>query len=572
MFLVSPILNRELLSFLRTRRAIVGLFAYLVLLSFAVYSSWNHNVEGVQSVERDVVSRGLFQSITMWQLLIFSVYALVLTATKINSERDTNTLEILLSAPMSTWHLLMAKYASALTVVLVLSVASVPMLTPCFLLGGVGWDEYVSSYIILFLTVLTVGMIGMACSAACRRNHTSLLVGFLILLLLQLLVPFFVGPLAAGDESLTVAAAVSSFSFYSAIRDGKLSGVNLWETLAIHTLVQAFIFAFSYFIASGSLRALAEGGSAAAQRRERLAASRAGASNSPSHSPKRTKRITGAPRPLKEGVNPVFGREDRYLYSRRHGGRVLRWGGVIILGAFTLMALGSLPEPWNYTFDEHMCVFAFLLGCMAALLVPAMSARAVTSEREGRSLALLLATALKPKEILFGKMLALLKRAWLAMLIFGVVVVFAYGQWAGVDQGELYLDFLRVLVPLSAAAFFFASIGILFSVLCLRTITAMAMTYGLLFAMMAGPLLIGALLGAFSTSDYGWAQRSGFFATAIPLMFPPAYFVHDSLINRWCENAEWKTALSYCIVLCGIGAAVLAYAVQRFESRFREDL
>jgi len=180
MTLVSPILNRELLTFLRTKRAFGGLLLFLLVLSAAAGICWWATLSGGGWRDRDILSRNLFTTVTIAQLLIFSAYALILTCTTVNSERDTKTLDLLVSAPLSSLHIVLAKYTAALTVILLLVLASAPVLSLCFLLGGVGWQELVSAYCIILLAVLSYGMVGMACSTVCRKNYGALMAGFLL--------------------------------------------------------------------------------------------------------------------------------------------------------------------------------------------------------------------------------------------------------------------------------------------------------------------------------------------------------------------------------------------------------
>jgi ABC-type transport system involved in multi-copper enzyme maturation permease subunit len=112
------------------------------------------------------------------------------------------------------------------------------------------------------------------------------------------------------------------------------------------------------------------------------------------------------------------------------------------------------------------------------IIVPAQAAAAISGERESETFDLLIVTLLPAWKIVLGKLLAAL--AYAVMLIVAVVPFMALAFFfGGVTLGEVAIALIGLLVT----ALLYGAIGILWSVISARTITAtvMAQATNLLF-------------------------------------------------------------------------------------------
>ncbi|MBM3333948.1 ABC transporter permease subunit, partial [Candidatus Sumerlaeota bacterium] len=405
MVLVSPILNRELLTFLRTKRAFLGLLFFLLALTAATLICWWVVTSQRRLAMRTDLSRNLFLTITMAELFIFSAYAVILTCTKINSERDRKTLDLLVTAPLSRLHIILAKYASAVAVIVLMLFATAPFLSLCFLLGGLDWIEVVAVHAIILLAVLTYGMVGMACSALYRKNYVSLAAGFIVMLFL------FIGLRGLGeyisrvvmnlDPSRVEAVAIATFlpspmAAYllasSLVPPVPLSRATF---LGGHAAFQATVLIVSLLIAWRRFRWITESGGEAAPQPTRVIWREKKSQQAQSGGWALTAwlgwllaapvsmfipRFRCFPRYIPTFC-PVFWREARWLLSRRPGHRVLRCLVLIFVPVCIalLSRLGaSSSDVWAF---EDIMALGLVAAILAGFFTPILGARAVTGER-----------------------------------------------------------------------------------------------------------------------------------------------------------------------------------------------
>lgn len=136
-------------------------------------------------------------------------------------------------------------------------------------------------------------------------------------------------------------------------------------------------------------------------------------------------------------------------------------------------------------------LFSGLALCMIALVIflsPAVSAGAISGERERLTYDMLLATPLKPAAIFWGKLLAALAYVFLLLMaavpLFSMVLIFG---------GVTPRDVAKALALLLVTALFCGALSVVCSALLRRTAAATIVSYGLLLALIGGSLLAATL-------------------------------------------------------------------------------
>lgn len=180
--------------------------------------------------------------------------------------------------------------------------------------------------------------------------------------------------------------------------------------------------------------------------------------------------------------NPIF-RRDELLLNRGYMLTALLIVVNAVFSVLVLINLYALSLRAMETGEIRYRAFLELYYALAAaelllllLLGPALTAPALTGERERRALPLLLTTLLTPADLVLGKFfsalsaLGTLGASTLPLLLTG----FVYG---GIGSGELFLFLLLYLLT----AVFSAAAGMLFSALCRSTAAAMLGSYSLVF-------------------------------------------------------------------------------------------
>lgn len=206
---VTAVTSRELRGRMRGRRAFVILTIYLLLLAaiaFGIYAylqrqadldaalrmrnaeEWFGSLGGVSPGFALSASVGhmLFSGILVLETLLVLILAPAFTAGAISSEREHQTLDLLVTTPLSTLGIVVGKLVSALAWVLVLIVASVPLMSLVFVFGSVGPEDVIRAYVLLFSLAFGMGAIGLFLSALVRRTQAATVLASVVVLVLAL--------------------------------------------------------------------------------------------------------------------------------------------------------------------------------------------------------------------------------------------------------------------------------------------------------------------------------------------------------------------------------------------------
>jgi ABC-type transport system involved in multi-copper enzyme maturation permease subunit len=177
---ISAVGVKELRGRMRGRRAFVVLTLYLLLLAgFAwmyeliLERQYNTGFGGSAAYASAAIGQELFAGLMMLVTLLVVLLAPAFTAGAISLEREKQTLDLLVTTPISSLSIVIGKLLSALTYVFVLIGASVPMTAMVFVFGGVAPDDVIRGYIVLVATAFGLGAFGLFCSSLVRRTQAA---------------------------------------------------------------------------------------------------------------------------------------------------------------------------------------------------------------------------------------------------------------------------------------------------------------------------------------------------------------------------------------------------------------
>ena len=150
---------KELRGRMRGRRAFIILTIYLLLLGgFALMvekvmeSTFNIGFGGTNAAAGPAIGQGIFAALLMLMTLQVVFLAPSSTAGAISLEREKQTLELLVTTPISSLAIVIGKLLSALIYVFLLIAASIPLMAVVFVFGGVGPEAVGRGYIVLIVT------------------------------------------------------------------------------------------------------------------------------------------------------------------------------------------------------------------------------------------------------------------------------------------------------------------------------------------------------------------------------------------------------------------------------------
>lgn len=209
---ISAVGIKELRGRMRGRRAFVVVTIYLALLSllaFAVYVYLKQtavastttiidpgfgrpgmpfpgegNVTSSGTALSAAIGHAMFGALLAVETLLIMVLAPAFTTGAISLEREKQTLDLLVTTPLSTLGMVVGKLISALSYVFLLIIASIPLASLVFVFGAVGPEDLVRGYLVLFAVAFGMGAVGLFISALTKRTQTATVLTYVLVLVL----------------------------------------------------------------------------------------------------------------------------------------------------------------------------------------------------------------------------------------------------------------------------------------------------------------------------------------------------------------------------------------------------
>ena len=215
---ISAVGIKELRGRMRGRRAFAVLTIYLTLLSllaFAVYYFFKQQallvptnaafdcpaidfrgpdmgfpcgglVTSTGTALSATIGHGMFGALLAVETLLVMVLAPAFTSGAISLEREKQTLDLLVTTPLSTLGMVVGKLISALSYVFLLIIASIPLASLVFVFGAVGPEDLARGYVSLFAVAFGMGAIGLFISALVKRTQTATVLTYVLVLALSI--------------------------------------------------------------------------------------------------------------------------------------------------------------------------------------------------------------------------------------------------------------------------------------------------------------------------------------------------------------------------------------------------
>jgi ABC-type transport system involved in multi-copper enzyme maturation permease subunit len=187
---------KELRGRMRGRRAFMILTIYLLFLAgFAwaweliaerAYGNAGNLSGGSAAFASALIGQEIFGALLIVETLLVVFLAPAFTAGAISLEREKQTLDMLSATPISSLAIVVGKLLSALTYVFILIIASIPLTAIVFVFGGVGPDEVLRGYVVLFASAIGLGSLGLFISAVMQRTQAATVVTFFAVIALTM--------------------------------------------------------------------------------------------------------------------------------------------------------------------------------------------------------------------------------------------------------------------------------------------------------------------------------------------------------------------------------------------------
>jgi ABC-type transport system involved in multi-copper enzyme maturation permease subunit len=483
---MNPIIHRELLEVLRTRKAIAVQLGLAVTCAALVLLRWpsDETVDVLDGTRAQQVLRVFGYGLLAGVLLLVPAFP----ATALVREKVKGTLALLLNSPLGPWSIYLGKLGGVLGFTAVLLVMTLPAAAACYALGGTGSEfGIVGLYGVLGVASLQLATLGLLVSSrsqsldgALRATYALMLVVCGLTLVPHALLRGTPGPLAELASWLRCLSPVPAVMEVLGQADVGSQGLPGGSGTVLRYLLLAGLTGVGcalLTVARLDRRLLDRARPAGTITQDRPEEERI------------LRRLLFLVDPQRRSgsmslwVNPVLVKE---LRSRRFGRshwmlRLIALSAILSLGLSYVAASGAL----GWGLDVIGGVLVLLQVALLTLFAPSLAAGLVSGERESGTWQLLRMTPLSPGAILRGKLISV---AWPLLLLLcatlpGYIVMMTI-------KPALVERMQRVVICLALMSVFAVLLSAAVGSLFRTAAAATAAAYLALLAVCEGPLLV----------------------------------------------------------------------------------
>lgn len=542
---VGPVFTREAsiaprrLSFYAARTAIVAALFALVVTAWQV-------LVGSQRVENvgDLAWFGAaaFHILAPLQLAVALPFSALLVASAVALEKDRKTLDLLLMTRLSNAELVLGKLLAGMLSVLVVVVATWPLLAIVALLGGVSTGQIMRVQAVTLTSALVAGSLGSTVALWREKTFQALAMTALVLVLWlvgwEIVAAGAVGWSLWGIPAESLAVAMSPWQAVLAAAQTNFatssSGAGpLGDPVSVYLAVSLGLSLLINVVAIAGVRVWnppREAGRRTDEERQ-LALSAEGQVVGRQLTAVEIHGAGGKVRPVWD--NPVLWREVRtWAYGKKIV--VVR---LAYLALFVACAMMTANWGYNAASAAPAAIPAsswplIILLVVGLILLNALAVTSLTGERDSRALDLLLVTDLSPKEIVFGKLGGAFYNAKEMILLPVALVTYLWAD--GQLNSENFLFLVGGLAVLNAFA---AMLGLHAGISYANSRTAIATSIGTLLFLFIGIATCMRIMLAFSQSfDYQFTTFLAFIAGGAIAMYVALGWRNPSPAIGWASG------------------------------------
>lgn len=528
------IINRELVTMLRTNRALAVQVGLVLLLATLVIVRWPTDAR----VDLDGAAAQQVMRVFGYGLMVgLILLAPVFPATSIVKEKVQGTLALLLNSPIHPWAIAIGKLVGMAGFVLLLVVLSIPAAAACFAMGGIDLVNGLGAmYLVLVLLAIQYATLGLLVSSYASTTDSSLRVTYGIILILAIVTlgPYqflagvtWLGPMGAAVidwvRCISPVTAMMSVLGDEGVGSGGLVGAG--GVVGRYCLVAAVSsVVFMIWTATRlNMRVLDRSREAGTMTDDRSAGAQVFRRIMYLwfFDPQRRSGLIG---PM---TNPVMVKEQRCRRFGR-GNWMMRLIGACLIISMLLM-LAALTLSIDNGVETMGGIMVLLQISLIVLLTPSLASGLISGERESRGWQLLQMTPLSALSIVMGKLLSVIVTLVLVLL----ATLPAYAVLIYVDPGQWQIA-LYVLLTLTLTALLALLISAAVSSVFENTAAATATSYGILVALFAGTMLFWLGQDApFSRDVVETALAINPLAAALELLDTPGFDDYQLVPLNW---------------------------------------
>lgn len=185
---MNPVLENEMKRNMRSMNSswvVFGINLLLTIISVAAYF-------GTASPGGYLSSGQYRYPVKCYMIIAYTLFFMIcllvpgITGGSIAIERERKTLDILLTTHLSPWKIVFGKLESSLSMIFLIGFSTLPAVSLILIFGGVSVIDLLSLVVILVISGIFIGSIGIFCSAMIRKSTVATVVSYVIVMMLIL--------------------------------------------------------------------------------------------------------------------------------------------------------------------------------------------------------------------------------------------------------------------------------------------------------------------------------------------------------------------------------------------------
>ncbi|MCA9005257.1 MAG: ABC transporter permease [Planctomycetaceae bacterium] len=439
----NPIFIREALTSPRQLKHYLIRSGYVAAVFILIFTA-GQTILGTQQIQTTTIGEFarlgnlIFQLISFLQLLLVLFFALLFSASNIAQEKDRGTLILLLMTELKDRELVSGKTQSSLLIVYVLLASSIPVCVFLRLLGGVEFSQILWMELLCLITVFATGSWAALVAFWREKTFQTLAISVLGMVVFLGVVEVIVNLLPAGSSLRPWIAGLNPFrSLYEILNPLSLNtGLNPITVSAWPSLISLFVLGVA-LKAFTVLRLRVWNPSRSVYKATPKAETE-------------TETVVVKEKSRVIWSNPVIWRE---IMTKAYGRKVF-----LIKLAYFLLAGFTL---WSAVTSEAVAEGVLYLGVippqglafagiawLSLVLANTQAVTSITTEKDSKTLELLLVTDITAKEFVLGKLGGIFYNSKELILVPVLILCYLVSQGAFSTEGFLcaLIGFLALMI------------------------------------------------------------------------------------------------------------------------------
>jgi ABC-type transport system involved in multi-copper enzyme maturation permease subunit len=221
----NPILKKELVLGSRSMKFPIALMCYSAVMAIVALGFLSVSYSEYSGTMNYSTLTEIFLILSFMQLVLICIIIPVLTAGSIAGERERQTLDLLLTAPVSSVTIILGKLLSSMCNVVLFVISSLPAMALAFLYGGIQWKYLLVFLVAILVTAFFNGAIGVWCASIFKKTILSIVMTLVVEAI------FFIGTAAlvlgiyAAKFSALMAAANTASTSMATVQMGWIPAI-----------------------------------------------------------------------------------------------------------------------------------------------------------------------------------------------------------------------------------------------------------------------------------------------------------------------------------------------------------